>query len=604
MPEWVRCYHLLIVAAACAPCTAGELAFSEQGLAAGLDHFFQARGFWAYAGGGAVGDFDRDGWQDVFLPASQSPDRLFLNRHDGTFADASDSWQLAAVHTGVGVAVGDFNGDGWLDVFVTSIGPLDQEVPGHHKLYRNDGGRAFTDVALSAGVRFSSPDRAGGYGAAFGDYDLDGDLDLCVADYFGGVLYRNDGDGTFTDVTAASGLIDAAGEKRLDHGFAPRFADLDGDLYPELLYVADRAHSRYFRNNGDGTFTDWTSESGTGREEEGMGQTVGDFDGDGRLDWYVTSIDWPEKDWTGNKLYLNRGVHRYSEVAADAGVARGGLGWAALAVDFDHDGLVDLAAANGNELNEAITTRSYLWRNVGDARFVEVPSPVGFEHRKRARGMASVDYDNDGDQDVIIFANFSRPTLLRNDVRGAGANWLRVFLDTGGRSDLAPDGFGSKVIVRVGSRRQVRSIDGGDSYLSKSELSAHFGLGDAAVVDELRIEWTDGEVTTWHRVAVNQTLTVSARLVPFVRGDTDADGAVVLGDALVILQHLFDGAAPPPCVRSADANDDGELNVTDGVYLLRYLFGAGAAPPHPFPECAAGTRSSERLTCGDFQGCV
>ena len=306
-----------------------------------------------------MGDFNNDGWQDLlFLAGGGGPDALYLNNGDGTFSDHAREAGLAAAHRGIGAAVGDYDGDGWLDLFVTSLGEAGAPaVPGRHRLYRNNGiggvtergvgVPAFAEVAESAGVAYSSVAMADGMGAAVGDYDLDGDLDLFVTGYlpgsFGNVLYRNNGDGRFALVTGGSGVETDV------MGFGATFADMDGDRYPELLLVADFGMSRYFRNNGNGTFSDLTPVSGTGLDANGMGSAVGDLDNDGLLDWYVTTVQVDEPVrlvGSGNMLYLNRGRHRFGEAARDARVSDGGWGtsdglvrhpgWCVLATYYPH----------------------------------------------------------------------------------------------------------------------------------------------------------------------------------------------------------------------------------------------------------------------------
>ncbi|MCB0207990.1 MAG: CRTAC1 family protein [Anaerolineae bacterium] len=461
-------------------------------------------------GGAAAGDFNNDGWQDLFaIGGGLESDGLFINQGNGTFENRAESAGLAELHVGSGVAVGDYNGDGWLDIYVTSFGPLGFMGPGQNRLYRNNGDLTFTDVAKEAGVNQTSPTMADGFGAAFGDYDVDGDLDLFVTgwrkDSLGNRLFQNNGDGTFDDVTAQAGIVDNG-----IRGFSPCFADMNGDRQPELLLVADFGTSRYFVNKGDGSFTEAGKQLGAGLEWSGMGSTVGDFNNDGRLDWYATAIF--DNDYSGrgdgNKLYFNQG-ERFVEAAATTGVSDGGWGWGAIAVDLNHDGLLDLVETNGwEDLPSYRNEPSKLWLNHG-TMFEEVAQATGFDHALDGRGLFNFDYDNDGDQDMVVTTLNSSLFLYRNDLNGSGTNWLRVFLDTSTNPHLAPNGFGSRIRATVGDKTYYRDIVGCDNYLSQSELSAHFGLGDASTIDELRVEWADGSVTTRTDVGVNQTLIIT-----------------------------------------------------------------------------------------------
>ena len=531
-----------------------------------------ARTLWGPAvmmGGGVVGDFDRDGYQDFFFLGGDSPDKLFMNDGDGTFTDEAVAWGIGtAAHMGIGASVGDMNDDGWLDIYVTSIGPSNTTpATGQHKLYRNNGDGTFTDIAVSAGVSTTGATASDGWSSAFGDYDLDGDLDLFVTSWLyqsgGNKLFRNNGNETFTDVTAAAGMDAALLDTR---GFTPRFIDMDGDHYPELLLAADFGTSKYFVNNGDGTFTDQTAVSGTGLDGNGMGQTVGDFDNDGLMDWYVTSIyeendEWPNPNvpGDGNMLYRCIADNSFVEDGLLSGVRDGGWGWGTVAVDFDHDTHQDLMETNGwSPVYQG--EQSYLWHNQGDGSFVERALLSGINKSGLGRGMINFDYDNDGDQDLVLMEYYGPLGLFENLIdQQADTNWVRVFLDTSSRADLAPDGFGSVVRVTVGSETYSRSIDGGSNYLSVSELSAHFGLGSAVTIDELRVEWADGRSTVLNTVGANQTLTLEPG---GCAGDANADGTVDVNDISYVLFRL--GGSPP----EGDVNGDSAVDVNDISYVL------------------------------------
>ncbi len=467
-------------------------------------------------GGAGAADFDSDGDTDLFvLGGGNQRDSLFVNDGTGAFTDVTEAAGLAEPHLGSGVAVGDYDGDGRLDIFVTSHGtPESGAVTGAHRLFHNNGDLTFTDVAVQAGVATTSTVTHDGFGAVFGDIDLDGDLDLFVAgwqrDALGTRLFQNDGDGTFTDITTEAGIVDDG-----IRGFSPCIVDMTGDRFPEILLVSDFGTSRYWSNSGAPVdnadrFSDRTVAAGVGREWSGMGTAVGDVDNDGLLDWYATAI-YDADDvgrGVGNALYLNEGKNRFREVAADAGVDDGGWGWGALMVDVNHDGWLDIIETNGWDLPSYVGNLSRTWIADGTGRFVDVAAEAGPLHNLHGLGVLALDLEGDGDQDIAITASNDRFSLYRNDLVATGAGWLRVVLDTGGDRSIAPNGIGSMVRVSAGGSRFTRTVGGCSNYNTTSELTAHFGLGDVDVIDELRVEWPNGEVTVLDDVAPNQTLTV------------------------------------------------------------------------------------------------
>lgn len=552
-------------------------AFSDQTSAAGVTASHNTSGFvnLQYSGGGAVGDFNRDGFMDFFMMSGgggNQPDFLFINNGNGTFTNKAAQWGMTVIHRGKSACVGDYDHDGWPDLYVTSAGIVGQSTgPGHHLLYHNNGNGTFTNVAVAAGVAFADPTAESAWSATFGDYNLDGNLDLFVGGFTGSAsnseqhLFKNNGNGTFTDVTASIGLFNGIGGIALQ---SARMADMDGDRYPELLLVGDfkgvsgYIGSRYFRNNGNGTFTDVTVASHTAQEENGMGQTILDFDNDGRIDWYPSSIYYPSSGWTGNKLYRNVSSHSFLQMAQAAGVDQGGYGWGTVGVDVNHDGWEDLPETGGDASTGspfyAIPSRLYI--NNGNNTFTDQAVASGFIHSVKGRCLLRLDYDNDGDQDILIFRNNGQLTLFRNDLPAAAdTHWIRIFLDTTGYPTLAAGGLGTRIVVKTPTGNRTRLIDGGVSFLGTSECSAHVGLGSLATVPEIDIFWNDGTTTVLTDVPANQTLVVT----PANRtcgGDFDGDQAVTAADLGILLGAWGTDAG--------DVNGDGTTDAADLALLL------------------------------------
>ena len=512
--------------------------------------------------GGAVGDFNNDGWQDVFvLGGSSAPDRLYINNGNGTFTEQAAAWGVARVHRGMGVAVGDVDGDGWLDIYVTC-----DPIPGGvvtNVLYRNNHNGTFTDIAPTRGVdRIPGLATGGGWGAAFGDYDRDGKLDLVISDWFidGNRVLRQSASGAFVDVTAS---VLPTGAFASVQGFSPRMVDINADGRPDLLWTSDFGHSRLFLNTPTG-FTNITTSAGVGLDGNGMGTAIGDFNRDGRPDWFVTSIytlnPTPFQPGTGNMLYMNAGNAVFTETSAQAGVKQGGWGWGAVAVDLDNDGWEDIAHTNGWDEPEFANDLTHVFRNLGNGTFASVSPSCGVTHTGQGRGMLRFDYNNDGRQDLLVFANDGTATLYRNDTQG-GNHWLRVYLRTAGTPGLAGNGYGSVVSITADGATQTRWICGGSNFQSQDELSAHFGLGSLTTIPELRVRWADGSERVWTNVNADQTLVLAP-----CRADYNGAGGVTVQDVFDFLTAWFGGQA------SADVNRDGATSVQDVFDFLSLWF--------------------------------
>ena len=490
------------------------------------------------SGGVALFDHDNDGYLDIFFVNSltvelvkankKTRSALYRNNRDGTFSDVTDKAGVGDVGWGMGCAVGDFNNDGFDDLYVTSIGP--------DHLFKNNGNGTFTDVTQKAGVsdpRFST-------GAAFLDYDNDGRLDLFVTNYvdfdtnhlptfgegptcqFKGVpvqcgprglpgagdsLFHNNGDGTFTDVSKKAGVADSRGY----YGLGVVGSDFDGDGWIDIFVANDSTPNFLYHNNGNGTFSEIGFESGTaldknGNEQGCMGVTLGDYDHDGLLDLFITNFD---DEY--NVLYHNAGRGSFVDVSYESGVAMISLpyvGWGTKFFDYDNDGWLDLFIANGHAYpqRDRYRQRKLLHRNNRDGTFSEVAAQVGsaLMEERASRGTAFGDIDNDGDVDIVVNDLDGAPQLLRND-GGNKNNWILVKL-IGTKTNR--NGIGAKVKIVSGDLIQVDEVRSGGSYISQNDLRLHFGLEKRTSVDQIQVRWPSGAVDTLTNVSVNKIVTV------------------------------------------------------------------------------------------------
>jgi enediyne biosynthesis protein E4 len=495
--------------------------------------------------GVAIFDYDNDGWPDIFLvngttldgsPAGKGPtNHLYRNNHDGTFTDVTVQAGLAgAPGWGQGVCVGDYDNDGWEDLYVTYYGK--------NRLYHNNHG-TFTEVADKAGV--AGTGKAWGSGCAFVDYDRDGKLDLMVANYVDfdlsnapkpgerptclwkgvpvmcgprglkaakNILYHNRGDGTFEDVSAKSHIDQPAGY----YSLSVTALDYDNDGWPDIYVACDSTPSILYRNNHDGTFADVAVVAGAafnedGRAQAGMGSTVADYDGDGNLDIFKTNFS----DDTST-LYHNNGDGTFSDATFPAGLGLHTqyLGWGTMFFDFDNDTWPDLLLVNGHvypEVDKYKLGSNYeepriLYHNNGNATFTDISGSAGpgITARWSGRGLAIGDLWNNGQLAAVISNMNAHPSLLVNQVHNRN-HWIEI--KTVGTASNH-DGIGARITVKVGKRILVDEARSGSSYDSNNDMRVHFGLGKVTTIDDLQIRWPSGLMERFASLSVDSIHTL------------------------------------------------------------------------------------------------
>ena len=537
----------------------GPVVFQDVAAAAGLTRWHETSGtreksliLESQGAGVCLLDYDHDGWLDIYLVNGSTFDALkgqaapphaalFHNNHDGTFTDVTEKAGVANDRWGMGCAVGDYNNDGWPDLYVTNYGK--------NRLYRNNHDGTFTDVAEKAGVGLGTWST----GATFGDYDGDGRLDLFVAGYIRldltnppapgaqslshsycetrGVrvmcgprgltgehdhLFHNNGDGTFTDVSKKLGVDDPIGY----YGLGALFADVNNDGKPDLLVANDSTPNYLYINQGNGTFKDESYMSGyalneDGREVANMGIAAGDYLNNGRLDFVNTDF---ADDY--NILFRNDGEGTFTDVSYQAGIAASSIPFVGFGdgfLDYDNDGWKDLFIVNGHvypqvdqhpEWGISYAQRPLLYHNLKNGKFALVPAVegTGLAVVSVARGAAFGDLFNNGKVDVVINNLDGVPILLRN-VNPDHHHWVEMKLIGGPKSPR--DAVGSTVYLTAGGLRQREDVLSGGSYLSSNDMRVHFGLGDSDKVDAVEIHWPDGAVEKLNLPAVDRIYTIA-----------------------------------------------------------------------------------------------
>lgn len=499
--------------------------------------------------GAAFFDYDDDGWLDIFLVngtrfeakyarGDEPTNRLYKNNRDGTFTDVTSKAGLLRTGWGQGVCAGDYNNDGHEDLFVTYWGDC--------ALYHNNGNGTFTDVAAKAGVTTNPGNGAQRWntGCAFVDYDKDGRLDLFVANYIdfdpktaplpesgpclykglmvacgppglkGGknILFHNNGDGTFTDVSAKAGILKTAGT----YGLGVLVADLDNDGWPDIYVANDSTSSALYKNNHDGTFTDVAIEAGVayspdGKPQAGMGVAAADYLCEGKFGIVKTNFAGDT-----SSLYRNMGDLAFEDQTFQAGLGKNTryLGWGVGFIDIDNDGWADILVCNGHVYPEVGDTdaeagyreRKVLYRNLGNGKFADVSMDAGpgIIEKAPGRGCAFGDFNNDGSVDVLVNCVNDVPQLLRCD-SSLKNNWLKV-KTVGVKSNRS--GIGARVICTTeGNHRQMDEVRSGGSYISQNDMRVHFGLGKSERAD-IEIRWPSGAVDRLAGVKPNQVIVV------------------------------------------------------------------------------------------------
>jgi hypothetical protein len=499
----------------------------------------------ATGSGVAIIDYDRDGWPDIFIVNGQEmtgqstagttppTSHLFRNNHDGTFADVTAKAGLTGTGWGQGACVGDYDNDGYDDIYVTGYG--------FNRLYHNQGNGTFKEVAREAGV--AGTGKEWGTGCAFVDYDRDGKLDIAVAnyvhfdldkvpapgqglscvwkgvpvmcgprglDYAPNVLYHNLGNGKFEDVSKSSGIEKTTGH----YCFSVTTLDYDNDGWPDIYMACDSTPAILYHNNRNGTFTDTAADVGVafnedGREQAGMGATAADYDGDGRIDIFKTNFS----DDTST-LYHNNGDGTYSDVTfpAGLGINTDALGWGAIFADVDNDGWPDLLLVNGHvypevdsaKLGAAYRERRFLYYNLGNGKFRDISkdSGPGLQQPMSGRGLAIADLWNDGRLDAVV-NNLSDLPLLLVNVAKNNNHWLGLKL-TGTRSNR--DAIGARVTIHGEKRIWVDELRSGSSYNSSSDLRLHFGFGAVTKINSIEVRWPSGQTELFDAPAIDQYL--------------------------------------------------------------------------------------------------
>lgn len=473
-------------------------------------HQMEDDGILGMSGGIAAGDFDKDGLVDLYALGGDNQRNLLLkNNGDGTFSDIASSAGVDLLAKSSGPSFGDFNGDGDLDLFVGSVGGSEAT------LFANNGDGTFTDTTVSAGLTLPGNN----FASSWGDYDNDQDLDLVIThqaseenDHYA-FLWRNDGDATFTDVSIDAGLPRL---NQRDLSFTPTFADINNDGFQDLLMIIDSNETRVYLNNQNGGFDDQTDPTVI-TDLAGMGSAVVDYDHDGDLDWFVTSISYRDGVTSfgsltpGNRFYENMGDGVFEDKTDETGTRHGFWGWGACFTDVNNDMHPDIFHVNGmlqldnptiDIMFESDPSRLFIAN--GDKTFTEKAVEMGIEDNGMGRGIVCFDYDRDGDQDLYINNYNQAPKLYCNT--GNQNNFINIQLSENTNNSQA---LGARIYVTANGIEQMRELRSGNNFVSQNPVEAHFGLGDAVTIQSVKIRWPDGEETEIDDLTINKFVSIN-----------------------------------------------------------------------------------------------
>ena len=467
---------------------------------------YQNRDLQISAAGVAAGDYDNDGWIDLYVTRGTiGPNLLYKNLGNGSFAEVGANAGVAIQESNnTGAVFADYDGDGWLDLFV---GGANDTQP---TLFHNSGDGSFEDVTASSGLT----EMLISFGGSYADIDKDGDLDLWINHWlwnqWGAFLWENNGDGTFSDITVAAGIPNNFAADN-----ATNFADFNNDGWPDILISGDYGTSQILLNNQDGTFTVTTTDVIS--DENGMGGAVADYDNDGDLDWFVSSVydvlgQQEGVNWgaTGNRLYQNQGDGSVIDVTEESGMRIGYWGWGSCFADFNNDAHLDLFHVNGwtaDGFNAALQfdkDPSRLFISDQQGAFIERSSELGLQDNNQGRGIVCFDFDRDGDVDIFTANSEQAPALFRND-GGNLNNYLHIQVEGEQKNTEA---IGARVYVTINDTIQMRELQVSNNFMSQNPVEVYFGLGNADNVDQVRVVWPSGQERTLENVSINQLLFV------------------------------------------------------------------------------------------------